>query len=84
MYRIEYTKLALKQISGLPKAYALNVYRHIERLSENPFPHGYKKLKGSENTYRLRVGMYRILYEIHNKELVIKIITIAHRKEAYK
>ncbi|MBA3673974.1 MAG: type II toxin-antitoxin system RelE/ParE family toxin [Chitinophagaceae bacterium] len=53
-------------------------------MKEEPHPHGSIKLKGSENTFRLRVGVYRIIYEVHNNELVVLIISISHRKDAYR
>jgi len=55
----------------------------INALPDNPRPAGSKKLKGQENRHRLRVGDYRVLYEIHKKEVVILVVRIRHRKDAY-
>jgi mRNA interferase RelE/StbE len=52
-------------------------------LEENPLPKGVKKLSGID-AYRIRVGDYRILYQINSKKKIIEIIAIAHRKDAYR
>ncbi len=63
--------------------YAINFSRQaIINLSKNPRPNGFKKLKGRDG-YRIRVGNYRIIYNIFEKEVVIDIITIGHRKDIY-
>ncbi|GAI91672.1 unnamed protein product, partial [marine sediment metagenome] len=56
----------------------------ISSLAENPYPEGYKKLKGSENDYRIRIGNYRIVYSIYNEILTIEVIKISHRKDIYR
>lgn len=50
----------------------------------DPLPHGYKKMVGLEATYRIRVGNYRIIYNILNKELSVEIIRVGHRKDVYR
>jgi len=60
------------------------MYRAIEPLKGNPKPQGAEKLKGSENTYRIRTGDYRILYEIQNQELVVYVIETGRRREVYR
>lgn len=84
MYRIELSKLAKKQIEEIPVVYYYNIEKHLDSLAINPYPKGCKKLAGSQKTYRIRVGVYRIIYEVHNNILIIRIITISHRKDAYK
>ncbi|MDR2690734.1 MAG: type II toxin-antitoxin system RelE/ParE family toxin [Dysgonamonadaceae bacterium] len=49
-------------------------------LANNPRPEGYKKLIGSQNTYRIRAGIYRIIYTIEDKILTVKVVKIDHRK----
>lgn len=72
-----------KQISRLPKDYQQAVYASLKSLEENP--HLGKKLEDQlQNKYSLRVGVYRIIYEIFKKELLILIVSVAHRKEVYK
>ena len=82
-YKLKIKKTAQKEISSLPKKELKLVLKAIEELSHNPRAPNCKKLSGNER-YRKRVGKYRILYEIHNDVLIIFIIKVAHRKEAYK
>ncbi|NOT83240.1 MAG: type II toxin-antitoxin system RelE/ParE family toxin [Methylococcaceae bacterium] len=83
-YSIELKKSAKKSLSILPKHSALAIQILIDGLSENPYPHGYKKLVGSEHTYRIRSGNYRVIYSIFDKQLIVQIVKIGHRKEIYK
>jgi len=83
-YKIEIAKKAIKQINSLPYFIIKNVSKRIDKLAENPFPYDSKKLKANENAYRIRVGNYRILYEVFKQNLIIKIVRVAHRKDAYK
>lgn len=55
----------------------------IINLADDPRPHGYKKLKG-EDGYRIRIGRYRVIYEIDEKEKTITIVDADHRKDIYK
>ena len=68
---------------SLPKTVALRIDSAIISLAANPYPPGYKKLIGYDNQYRIRVGNYRILYEIKGNELLIIVLKVVHRKDAY-
>lgn len=67
---------AVKDLEKLPKAEAVKVKGVIMKLAENPYPTGSKKLLGVANTYRVRKGNYRILYEVENKVLTVYIIKV--------
>jgi len=56
----------------------------IENLSENPFPAQSKKMKGSESSYRLRVGDYRVIYQVDTANKVVIIYHVRHRRDVYK
>lgn len=56
----------------------------IDGLESNPRPDGHKKLRGIDNAWRIRVGDYRIVYEIHDRQLVVLVIEIDHRKNIYR
>jgi len=83
-YKIEFKKSALKDLKLLGKHFAPQIFRKIEALSDNPHPAQSSKLKGSENSYRLRIGNYRVLYQIDNQAKIIFIFGIGHRKEIYR
>ena len=58
------------------------IFNAIAALAQNPRPRGFKKLKGRDG-YRIRVGNYRIIYDIFDTELVIDIIALGHRRSIY-
>ena len=59
------------------------VDRKIQALSNDPRQHGAKKLEGSANTYLVRVGDYRILYEIEDAAILVLVVRVGHRREIY-
>ena len=84
MYSIQFTSSSAKEIEALPAFEVTKIFSKIESLNENPKPHGTKKLKGKASLWRIRFGNYRVVYSILEKKLIIEIIRIAPRKEAYK
>ena len=81
-YRVSIRKQALKELQDLPVKESSKIVAAIDNLKEDPRPNGCKKLKG-RNGYRVRVGNYRIVYEIFDKTLVVDVIDIGDRKEIY-
>lgn len=55
-----------------------------EALRDNPFPTGARKLTGADRTYRLRSGDYRLIYTVERNRLVVEVVRVAHRREAYR
>ena len=83
-YQIEFTKEASKQLKKLPKEEQTRIQAKIDGLVDNPpRPDGVVKLKGLES-YRIRVGSYRVVYDIFDEVLVISIIQVGHRKDVYR
>ncbi|MCO6477258.1 MAG: type II toxin-antitoxin system RelE/ParE family toxin [Phaeodactylibacter sp.] len=82
-YRIRIKKSAQKEIKNLPKEMVKRVVKAINSLADDPRPAGCKKLTGYENYWRIRVGNYRVLYSIQDNVLVVEIIAVRHRKDAY-
>ena len=83
MYNIEWKEHALQNIEKLENSIARRIVKKVEELSENPFSKDIKRLKGS-NDFRLRVGDYRIIYEIRDLDKIISILAIGHRKDIYQ
>ena len=83
MYRIIIERKAAKEINSLPNEVIQDVIPAIERLKLTPRPPGVKKLIGEEG-WRIRVRRYRILYTINDKEKLITIYRVKHRREAYR
>ena len=82
-YQLKIKKSAEKELATLPTETIIVIKNLVLELSDNPFPSGYKKLKGFKNLYRIRSGSYRIIYSIQHNELIIEVLKIAHRKDAY-
>lgn len=84
-YKIQITDGAAKEIDTLPrKKDRQAVVGRILGLAEDPRPPGYMKLSGREELYRIRQGPYRIIYTIEDERLVVIVIRVADRKEAYR
>ncbi|NBC08444.1 MAG: type II toxin-antitoxin system RelE/ParE family toxin [Bacteroidetes bacterium] len=81
-YKVLLTKKAAKQLDKLADDIALPIIDAIEKLSENPRPPGCKKLKGRD-AYRIRKGNYRVIYNVFDKELIVDVIAIGHRRGIY-
>lgn len=83
-YQIEFKPSASKELEKLPRQMVIRVVAAIRELADNPYPSGVKKLSGFDRTFRIRVGDFRVLYDIYENRLVIEIIRIRHRKDVYR
>jgi len=83
-YRILIKPQAEKAFSRMAKPLRRRIARTIDALAENPRPEGARKLVGSECAYRIRVGDYRVVYEVAERVLVVYVIRIGHRKDVYR
>ena len=83
-YRVILPKPVQKQLNNLPQKIRSRLLAEIRLLGDNPRPDGVKKLKGYEDTYRIRVGNYRVIYEIKDREMIVLVLSGVHRKDAYR
>ena len=84
-YQIELSRRAEKQLEKIPQQFQGRIRDKINTLAQEPRPTGVKKLQGTEeNVYRIRVGAYRILYEIQDRALIVLVIKVAHRRDVYR
>jgi mRNA interferase RelE/StbE len=81
-YQISIQRRAMKALETIPEPYYTNIRTAIYDLAENPRPHGYRKLKNRDG-YRIRVGDYRIIYDIFDNKLIVDVINLGHRREIY-
>ncbi|PYL80336.1 MAG: plasmid stabilization protein [Verrucomicrobia bacterium] len=84
MFEILLERGAERDLRRLPKSIHDRIVRAINALSRNPRPPGCRKLSGSENDWRIRVGDYRIIYEVADADQVIRINRVRHRREIYR
>jgi mRNA interferase RelE/StbE len=82
-YRITIKKSAVKELEDIPRKDLQKVINHIRSLVKDPRPRGSQKLSGQKQ-YRIRQGNYRIVYYIEDKDLLIVIVKIGHRREVYR
>jgi mRNA interferase RelE/StbE len=82
-YEIYFKETVEKDFRTIPKKDLRKIIRRIEALSEDPRPPGHEKLTGQER-YRVRQGLYRIIYSVQDKELTIWIVKVGHRKDVYR
>ncbi len=82
-YKIEILQSAQKQLSKIQHHQQNQIIENIRKLSENPRPTGCKKLS-ARPAWRIRIGDYRVIYEINDERILVLVITIGHRKEAYR
>ncbi len=83
-YRLVLTRAARKDLDRLPREVLGRADATILALAGQPRPFGSEKLQGFENLYRIRLGKYRILYEIDKATSIVTIARIAHRQSAYR
>jgi mRNA interferase RelE/StbE len=83
-YRIEIMPHAGRQMKGLPEPIRKRIDTAIQQLPGNPRPPGCLKLHAEENAWRIRVGEYRVIYEIHDNVLLVLVIRVDHRSSVYR
>lgn len=83
-YRITFARSARRELAELPSEVAHRIFKKIEALSGEPRPPGCKKLKGNSRLWRIRVADYRIIYDIDDDNLIVDVVIVRHRKDAYR
>jgi len=84
VYDIYVEKAAERDLKKLPAADFERIIPHLKSLAEDAKPPGSRKISGTEHDWRIRVGTYRIIYELNEKEKVVSILRVRHRREVYR
>lgn len=84
LYKIDPKGSLGHDLRKIDRQYIARILEAIESLAEDPFPVQTRKMKGSESSYRLRVGDYRVIYQVDTENKVVIIYHVRHRKDAYK
>ena len=84
LYSIQWRTSTKKDVRNLPRQEVVRIIDAVAQLAGDPMPHGSQKLSGSERTYRIRVGDYRVVYEVFSNSRVVEIQRIRHRKDVYR
>ena len=83
-YRVEISRTAEKQLRKLGATDRRRVAHALVGLGNDPHPPGSRKLSGYTDVFRIRVGVFRILYSVEGRKLIVIILKIGHRKDAYR
>jgi len=88
-YFVEFKASAIKELTRLPKATQIKIIRAMKLLSTDPYSAllPIRKMEGgkaTEDRYRLRIGDYRVVYEIHKDRVIIFVVRVGHRKDVYR
>ncbi len=84
MHKVYVEKSAQKDLKKIPLEELQKILEEIKKLSLNPRPAGCRKLTGSKNDWRIRIGNYRVVYEINDREKSIKVMIVRHRRNVYQ
>jgi len=83
-YEIQWKDSAERDLRNIEPQQVPRIVKAVESLVDNPFPRQHRKLRGSERDYRIRVGDYRVIYQVDTKRKVLTIYHVRHRREAYR
>lgn len=83
-YAISYVPSAAKAIRKLDKSVARRLLEAIDGLANDPRPPGFIQLAGGRGEFRIRVGDYRVVYDVQDGELIILVLRVGHRREVYR
>ena len=83
-YEIQWKHSAEKDLRGIDKQFISRIIEAINSLSDDPFPSKHRKLQGTESSYRIRIGDYRVIYQVDIEKKIIVIYHVRHRKDIYR
>ncbi|KNY04874.1 plasmid stabilization protein [Microbacterium sp. GCS4] len=83
MYRVQFTTAAAKEIRTLDAQIRRRLLGGISQLEREPGPPGARKLAGFDNAWRVRIGDYRVLYEVVDDQVLVTVVRVAHRRDVY-
>lgn len=83
-YAVTFARSARRELEALEAALVARIIDRIEALAEDPRPPGCRKLRGTKNLWRIRVGDYRVIYAVSDRERAVDVRVVRHRREAYE
>ncbi|KJL30081.1 type II toxin-antitoxin system RelE family toxin [Microbacterium oxydans] len=83
-YRVEFTAAAAEEIRKLDPQIRRRILAGVSELEREPRPHGVRKLAGYDNAWRVRIGDYRVLYEVIDDQVLVTVVRVAHRRDVYE
>lgn len=83
-YEIAFARAARRELEALEARLVALIWARIQALAGEPRPPGCRKVQGEEDLWRIRVGNYRVLYEIQDATRIVDIVAVRHRRDAYR
>ena len=83
-FEIRWRSSTKKDLRSIPREDVSRIIAAVETLADEPLPNGSQKLAGSDHTYRIRVGDYRVIYELLRQTALIEVQRVRHRKDVYR
>lgn len=83
-FRLEWRRSTKKDLRRIAQQEVVRIVEAAQNLMTDPFPHGSEKLSGSEHAHRIRIGDYRVIYEVFPELGLVEIERVAHRKDVYR
>jgi len=83
-YKVQFSPRAERQLRDLPREAQARLKTRIDALAEDPRPRGVERLSGAEEYYRIRVGVYRVIYAIEDRDLIVLVVKVGHRRDVYR
>ena len=83
-FTVVFARSARKELQALDPPVALRILKSIEALVNSPRPAGARKLEGATDLWRIRVGEWRVVYRLVDRERLVDIVALRHRREAYR
>ena len=83
-YTVVFARSARKELQALDRTVAARILKRIKALTREPRPSGCKKLEGTDNLWRIRIGAWRVVYSVDDTTSLVEVSVIRHRREAYR
>ena len=83
-YRVEIARRVVKTLIALPRREQQRIRAAIDLLADTPRPPGCRALAGESDAYRVRVGAYRIVYEVLDDRLIVHVVRVGHRRDVHR
>jgi mRNA interferase RelE/StbE len=83
-YAITFARSARRELETFDASIVRRVISKIDALTQDPRPSGSRKLQGEQNLWRIRIGDYRVVYSVDDRQRIVDIVRIRHRREAYR
>jgi len=83
-YAVVFARSARKDLQNLDPPVAKRILKTVEELAANPRPSGVIKLEGASDLWRVRVGEWRVVYRISDRDRLVDVVAVRHRRDAYR